>query len=603
MGGRHYSKGVEMKKWLQPTSGKRILFFLLLDVLLSLVTLYGAYELRFNFEIPLRFFESFDTVLLYIIGFKIIAFYLFRIYFIVWRFVGFSEAKNLVKAHAAAYAMFTLFYMVFPDLFDPFPRSVIIIDFFLSLFVIGALRIAKRLVTEHERSAQLKPALLLGVNSKTASIIKSAMEGELPVYPAAIVALLDENRSAVGTYVSNVRVYDAQQLETLIREYTIETAIVSSSLSPKDLQALYKRLSDAGVNDVKQVKLLGGRYEKLEDLSIEDLLARHPKDLDKEAISSFVKGRRVLITGAGGSIGSEIARQCAHFGAARLALIDHSEFNLYQIGEELPEAELDMFSVTDRSTLDEKMTAFNPDIVIHAAAYKHVPLCEANQQAAVTNNVLGTKNVIDASIGAGVEKLVIVSTDKAVRPTNVMGATKRVTELYAGNVDSRETEIVAVRFGNVLGSSGSVIPKFKRQIEEGGPVTVTHPEMTRYFMLIPEACQLVLQAAAIAKGGELFILDMGEPVKIVDLAKQMIRLYGKQNEVEITFCGLRPGEKLFEELLIDDSEKKTQYSSIFIAGKTDYPIEILEKDIKTLLQVEDKVAALKKIVPEFEHRP
>jgi UDP-N-acetyl-D-glucosamine 4,6-dehydratase len=232
-----------------------------------------------------------------------------------------------------------------------------------------------------------------------------------------------------------------------------------------------------------------------------------------------------------------------------------------------------------------------------------VPLCEANQQAAVTNNVLGTKNVLDASIGAGVEKLVIVSTDKAVRPTNVMGATKRVTELYAGNVDSRETEIVAVRFGNVLGSSGSVIPKFKRQIEEGGPVTVTHPEMTRYFMLIPEACQLVLQAAAIAKGGELFILDMGEPVKIVDLAKQMIRLYGKQNEVEITFCGLRPGEKLFEELLIDDSEKKTQYSSIFIAGKTDYPIEILEKDIKTLLQVEDKVAALKKIVPEFEHRP
>ncbi|MEJ2501053.1 MAG: polysaccharide biosynthesis protein, partial [Campylobacterales bacterium] len=320
-------------------------------------------------------------------------------------------------------------------------------------------------------------------------------------------------------------------------------------------------------------------------------------------IASFAKGRRILITGAGGSIGSEIARQCAHFGAARLALIDHSEFNLYQIGEELPEAELDMFSVTDRSTLDEKMTAFNPDIVIHAAAYKHVPLCEANQQAAVTNNVLGTKNVIDASIGAGVEKLVIVSTDKAVRPTNVMGATKRVTELYAGNVDSKETEIVAVRFGNVLGSSGSVIPKFKRQIEEGGPVTVTHPEMTRYFMLIPEACQLVLQAAAIAKGGELFILDMGEPVKIVDLAKQMIRLYGKQNEVEITFCGLRPGEKLFEELLIDDSEKKTQYSSIFIAGKTDYPIEILEKDIKTLLQAEDKVAALKKIVPEFEHRP
>ena len=219
------------------------------------------------------------------------------------------------------------------------------------------------------------------------------------------------------------------------------------------------------------------------------------------------------------------------------------------------------------------------------------------------NNVLGTKNVIDASIEAGAEKLVVISTDKAVRPTNVMGATKRVTELYAGNVDSGATEIVAVRFGNVLGSSGSVIPKFKRQIERGGPVTVTDPEMTRYFMLIPEACRLVLQAAAIAKGGELFILDMGEPVKIVDLARTMIRLYGKEEEVQIEFCGLRPGEKLYEELLIDDSEKKTQYSSIFIAAKTDYPIAQLEKDIEALLAAEDKVAALKKIVPEFEHRP
>ena len=311
----------------------------------------------------------------------------------------------------------------------------------------------------------------------------------------------------------------------------------------------------------------------------------------------------MLITGAGGSIGSEIARQCRRFGAAKLALVDHSEFQLYTVGEELPGAELDMLSVTERVLLQEKMDAFKPQIVIHAAAYKHVPLCEANKEAAVVNNVLGTKNVIDACIAAGVEKLVIVSTDKAVRPTNVMGATKRVTELYAGNVDSGATEIVAVRFGNVLGSSGSVIPKFKKQIETGGPVTVTHPEITRYFMLIPEACQLVLQAAAIARGGELFILDMGEPVKIVDLAKQMIRLYGKEDEVQIEFCGLRPGEKLYEELLIDESEKKTQYSSIFIAEKTDYSIETLQKDIGELLGAEDKVAALKKIVPEFEHRP
>ena len=588
---------------LRPTSGKRIAFFLLLDMLLSLGTLYGAYALRFNFDIPLRFFASFDTVFLYLVGIKIAAFFLFRIYFIVWRFVGFSEAKNIVKAHVAAYAAFTVVYLLFPGVFDPFPRSVIIIDFFLSLFAIGALRISKRLMTEQEYASRQQPALLLGVNPKTASIIRSAQEGDIPYYPSAVVVLSEDNRSAVGTYISNIRVYGEETLETLIDERGIAAAIVTSSLAQPELQALYRRLSDAGVTEVKRVRLLGGQYDKLEDLSIEDLLARHPKDLDKAVIASFVKGKRVFITGAGGSIGSEIARQCSRFGAAALALVDHSEFNLYSVGEEIPGAELEMFSVTDRYILDAKMAAFKPDIVIHAAAYKHVPLCEANKETAVRNNVLGTKNVIDASIAAGVEKVVIISTDKAVRPTNVMGATKRVTELYSGNVESGGTEIVAVRFGNVLGSSGSVIPKFKRQIEAGGPVTVTHPEMTRYFMLIPEACQLVLQAAAIAKGGELFILDMGEPVKIIDLARQMIRLYGKEDEVGIELCGLRPGEKLYEELLIDDSEKKTQYSSIFIAGKTDYPIGKLQEDIAALLAEDDKVSALKKIVPEFDHKP
>ena len=243
-----------------------------------------------------------------------------------------------------------------------------------------------------------------------------------------------------------------------------------------------------------------------------------------------------------------------------------------------------------------------PDIVIHAAAYKHVPVCENNQETAVFNNVFGSKNVMDISIKFGVQKVVIVSTDKAVRPTNVMGATKRVTELYAQNVDTKNTEIVAVRFGNVLGSSGSVIPKFKHQIEEGGPVTVTHPEITRYFMLIPEACQLVLQTAAIAKGGELFILDMGEPIKIVDLAKQMIRLYGKEDDIEIEFTGLRPGEKLYEELLLEESEQKTQYSSILIAQPTKYDIKELDRDIKSLLESEDKILALQKIVPEFTRK-
>jgi len=339
----------------------------------------------------------------------------------------------------------------------------------------------------------------------------------------------------------------------------------------------------ASIKQIKLAKIIGSQHEKVEDLSIDDLLARHPKDLDTDAIASFIKGKNVLITGAGGSIGSEITQQCHHFGAASLTLVDNSEFNLYQIAEELPEAVHALCSVTDYQSLEQLFSREHIDIVIHAAAYKHVPLCEENVDIAITNNIMGTKNVIDLSIKHKVPKMVIISTDKAVRPTNVMGTTKRIGELYAQNVDSKETEIVAVRFGNVLGSSGSVIPKFKKQIESGGPVTVTDKEMTRYFMLIPEACQLVLQAASIAKGNELFILDMGEPVKIHDLAQQMIKLYGKEDEIEITFSGLRPGEKLYEELLIDDSEKKTEYSSIFIANPTRYPIEQLENDIQALL--------------------
>ena len=439
------------------------------------------------------------------------------------------------------------------------------------------------------------------MNSKTDTIIQSALKNEIDYYPVAIISL-EEDETATNAYISNVRVYSEKSLEEVVQSKEIVSAIITEKISSKSLKKIADRLNKVGVNEIKQVKLLGSEHEKLEDLSIEDLLARHPKDLDLKVIEDFIKNKSVLVTGAGGSIGSEITRQCQKFGASSLTLVDNSEYNLYQIGEQIEKAQLKLISVTDKKRLEIIFKEAMPQIVIHAAAYKHVPICENNQEMAVFNNVLGTKNIIDVSIENRVEKVVVISTDKAVRPTNVMGATKRVTELYANNVETKGTEIVAVRFGNVLGSSGSVIPKFKQQIEEGGPVTVTHPEITRYFMLIPEACQLVLQTAAIAKGGELFILDMGEPIKIVDLAKQMIRLYGKEDEVEIAFTGLRPGEKLYEELLLDESEQKTKYSSIFIAKPTKYDIVQLTSDIEVLLKVKDKVKALQKIVPEFTRK-
>lgn len=287
-------------------------------------------------------------------------------------------------------------------------------------------------------------------------------------------------------------------------------------------------------------------------------------------------------------------------------MLDHSEFNLYSMMEELTGCEICtpvMASVRDLATLENVFIEHKPQIVLHAAAYKHVPLCEANILAAVKNNVIGTKNVIDLSVKYEVEEVVLVSTDKAVRPTNVMGTTKRICELYAQNSNGMgKTKIVAVRFGNVLGSSGSVVPKFRQLIEEGKDLTVTDPDITRYFMLIPEACSLVLQAGALGQGGEIFILDMGEPVRIADLAQKMIEYSGKE-DIKVIFTGLRPGEKLYEELLINDADRQTRYDSILVAEKTEYDLEQLNQDINKLLQAEDKLSELKSIVPEFNHNP
>ncbi len=297
-------------------------------------------------------------------------------------------------------------------------------------------------------------------------------------------------------------------------------------------------------------------------------------------------------------------RQCIFFNAKKLILIDHSEYNLYQLIEEI-DTQIEivpvMQSVVNKALLQKTFMLHRPHIVIHAAAYKHVPMVELNIEGSIINNVIGTKNCIDVSIEYKVEKFILISTDKAVRPSNVMGATKRICELYAQNVKNNDTDIVAVRFGNVLGSSGSVIPKFKSQIAQGLDLTVTHPDITRYFMLIPEACELVLQAGAIGLGGELFILNMGEPIKIVDLAKKMIELSGNDS-INIKFTGLRTGEKLYEELLLNEDNINTEYDSITITKPTHYPIDKLNHDIESLLHSDNMLKSLKKIVIEFEHK-
>ena len=585
-----------MKDFLKPTQTKRIIFFLSSDILISFFSLFLAYNLRFNFVVPADFMNNFFQTFMILIVCKISLFIYFNIYKTAWRFFSLFEIKKILLAHFYSYLIFVVIFLIFREELSPFARSIIIIDLMLSLVFIVFFRLLKRILLETGSSQKFKNTLIIGADPYIRNLLQT--KKELNYSP---VAMLDDKPELIGTYISDLKVYAFDELKRVIKSRDIEAVVISKSYEQKSLIEIFETLNKFEITDIKVINNL--QDKELKDIGVEDLLARHPKDLDKELIGNFIKNKVILITGAGGSIGSEISRQCAKFGAKKLILLDHSEFNLYTIAEELSNFEpiLVMQSVVNKDFLDLTFEKYKPQIVIHAAAYKHVPLVEDNIPEAILNNVIGTKNSIDCAIKHNVEKFVLISTDKAVRPTNVMGTTKRICELYAQNVKPRNTEIVAVRFGNVLGSSGSVIPKFKMQISKDGPITVTHPDITRYFMLIPEACELVLQAASIGKGGEIFILDMGEPIKIVDLAKKMIELSGKDN-IKIEFTGLRPGEKLFEELLIDDSEANTQYKSITVAGKTFYDIDKLDEDILVLVNCKNKLEKLKLIIPEFKHK-
>lgn len=422
-----------------------------------------------------------------------------------------------------------------------------------------------------------------------------------------IMYFVDDDKKLHKRSIDGVWIYSSQQLKNKMKNKKFDLLVIAMPSANKNrITQIYSELKEY-FNEIKILPSLDKILQndlylnQLKQISIEDLLARCPQDLDKNVIGNFLHNKIVLVTGAGGSIGSEICTQCLKYGVKKLYALDHSEYNLYALKEKLPNVITIMHSVLDKKSLKQTFMTCKANILIHAAAYKHVPMVEDNIENAIKNNIIGTKNCIDLADEFGVSKFILISTDKAVRPTNVMGATKRICELYATNKKTKNMEIVAVRFGNVLNSSGSVIPKFYKQIKNGGPLSVTHKDITRYFMLISEACELVLQSGAIGQGGEIFILNMGEPVKILDLAKNMIKLSGKQN-IQIIFTGLRPGEKLYEELLINESDIKTKYPSIMISKNTCYDIEKLNEDIKNLLNSCNQIEQLKMIVPEFEHQ-
>lgn len=568
---------------------KRILNILVI-IVLTLVTFLWTFWI---FHYPTQY-EVISVVIVVRIIASII---LFKDYSLSWSKV--TQKTFLLKS-----LVYIVAFCVYAPLFYTQIRLAFMLsELFSYLFLITFVMYLYYFWVNHSRTHKDKTLVIYGAGKSGLKL-----EEEYRNTSYKIRYFVDDDKRLQKRSIDSVRIISKDELKEKIGENKCDLLLIAiPSASTMCINAIYEELKPY----FYEIKILPSLdtilsdtflSNQLKEITVEDLLARHPKDLDKVKISQFIQDKIIMITGAGGSIGSEIVRQCLKYNAKKLILIDHSEYNLYQLIEELKSDKLVpiMQSVLNEALLDKVLETYNPEIVVHAAAYKHVPLVEANVEEGILNNVLGTKICIDLSIKHSVKKFIFISTDKAVRPTNVMGTTKRICELYAQNIDAKETQIVAVRFGNVLGSSGSVIPKFKAQIEQGGPITVTDPEITRYFMLIPEACELVLQTGAIGENGELFILDMGKPVKIVDLARKMIDLSGKK-DIAIEFTGLRPGEKLYEELLINESDKKTAYESIMVAHKAVYDITKLEKDIEELFTCKDKISKLQEIVPEFNH--
>ena len=573
-----------------PNIDKRILNFLVI-ILLSVAT--------FSWTFWIFHKEFLPNVVITVIIIRLIASTLiFKDYSLSWS----KSTQKTFLIKSTVYLVAFVIYM--PIFYSNVEVYFFVSELFVYLFSINFLMYSYYFYINKSSVQKTKQVVIYGAGKAGLKLEEEFRDGEYK-----IKYFVDDAKVLHKRSIDAIRIISKESLKKKLKDRKLDLLVIAMPSAPASrIKEVYEKLHDY-FHEIQVLPALDNILSdqpftsQLKDVSVADLLARHPQDLDKEKISSFIKNKTVLITGAGGSIGSEIVRQCIKFKAKQLILLDHSEYNLYQIEQEVAhKADIIcvMQSVVNKDQLQKTFEIHKPQIVIHAAAYKHVPMVEANIEEGILNNVMGTKNCIDVAIENNVEKFILISTDKAVRPTNVMGTTKRICELYAQNTDAKSTEIVAVRFGNVLGSSGSVIPKFKSQIENGQNITVTHPDITRYFMLIPEACELVLQAGAIGKGGEIFILDMGEPIKIVDLAKKMIELSGR-DDIEIAFSGLRPGEKLYEELLIDDSDMHTEYNSITVAAPTPYNIEQLNADINTLVHSDDKLSQLKKIVPEFNH--
>ncbi len=557
----------------------------------------AAFWLRFNLEVPEPHFSAMLESLLWVVPLQAAVFWLFGLYRGIWRYASVADVQRIAVAVLVA-TMAVAMVLLLLGRPTGVPRSVLILDPLLLAMAMGSSRMLYRMWRERRpsRSGIARSVYVLGAGDAAAGLVKEFSRSS----EWRVTALFDDNSARHGRAIHGVKVLGpldrlGEALPTVPATHAI---IAMPSASHQDRKRAADLATAAGLQVLTVPSfddLISGKVtvSQIRAVELDDLLGRDPVVLDSDGLKDWIADRVVLVTGAGGSIGSELCRQIARFGPRQLVMVESSEFALYQIEQEFSSAEARPGSapvpivaiagdVRSPVRMAQVLSRFRPTVVLHAAAYKHVPLMETDNCAeAVLNNVAGTWSVAQAAIDAGVEKFVLVSTDKAVNPTNVMGATKRLAEIVCERLQETTTgtRFVMVRFGNVLGSAGSVIPRFRDQIAAGGPVTVTHPEITRFFMSIPEAAQLVLQAGLMGKGGEIFVLDMGEPVRIADLARSMIRLSGfSDDEIRIVYSGLRPGEKLFEELLADDEQTlQTPHPKLRIAQARQAPHGFLER--------------------------
>jgi FlaA1/EpsC-like NDP-sugar epimerase len=609
---------------------KNIVVFILVDTALLLLSVLLAFLLRFDFSIPPQEWEHIKTLIPVVFFSKFLSFFIFGLYRGMWRYTSISDFINIIKASSLGSIMSLAFLSLIYGL-NGFPRSVIFIDYFLTTIFLGASRVSVRLYFSNvfqypvlQARDTLTPAkkklIMVGAGYSAEKIIREIRDN--PSMRYVVAGILDDDTSKIGATIhgvpilgtidelSNINIPYDEILICIPTATNIEmrriVAICKSTDKPYRTVPTFSELIDGKVS-IKTVR----------EVSMVDLLGRKEISLDRSAISHYLYGKRVLVTGAGGSIGSELVKQCLTFDPDLLILFDQSEHNLFKIERECINSphpvsfQPVLGDIRHPALLHRVFASFKPHVVFHAAAYKHVPMQEAHPWEAILTNVQGTLNLIDVSEEYNISRFVLVSTDKAVNPTNIMGATKRVAEILIQS-KSRESTVkfMAVRFGNVIGSSGSVIPTFQEQIKKGGPITITNPQMYRYFMSISEAAQLILQAGAMGQGGEIFVLNMGKPVNIKDIAYELIRLSGLEPEldIDIEYIGMRPGEKMFEELItkeeniIDTGHEKIMVLKNGIEKNWNYMMEQVEKIIKSAQSYDAKIVmnTLKEFIPEYQ---